>query len=381
MPGRREPTKSPTPIGEPMNLPDKNLEQLPDEITLEELRETANRHSPESKESYLSSLHRALEALRGTEGIAELEPTPRPTIIIPDLHGRKDFILHLLETKVLMPPEMKEEKTVYDLLKEGWVNIVFLGDGMHLETPDIMGTYDDETVQEWDVVASLNTMKMIMELVASFKGRAVYLRGNHDFSADPLTLFKKSGNHCVQQGEIFSRNVRKIFGEDFSKEYINWEKALPLLVKGKNFVASHAAPGRILTEQEIRNRTESAFYNLTWVDNVHHDLSEGDETKDGDEGNEWFKMSKNRGTNERCLEGTRSNIGAEKHAWWFIGHRQTDPYELVRKQFGGRLVQINSPFAEACILVNAQNTSYVPLNMKDLNIYLPSSLSAAGVDL
>ncbi|PIN69804.1 hypothetical protein COV93_03950, partial [Candidatus Woesearchaeota archaeon CG11_big_fil_rev_8_21_14_0_20_43_8] len=260
-------------------------------------------------------------------GIITLKDQNFRTIIVPDLHARRNMLLQILKQT------NDEGKTNFELLKEGKVNIILLGDGMHAEgraeyrweqaAIDIVKN-DDYSKVNAEMVESLNMMKMIMDLKATFPDSFHYIRGNHD---ELEGGFRKYGSYYMGEAMMVLGWMEEKFGDDFIQDYKRFEGSLPLMAIGNNFVASHAGP---MTESAqsaltyptdwisgIKEKDPAVIHGLTWTDNSEID--------------------------DDLVEMTLDKFDAE---YWVIGHRPVNQdnggiynnYKLI-----GSLVQINDP--------------------------------------
>ena len=94
-----------------------------------------------------------------------------PTIVIPDLHGRMDFILRVLN---YTPGEVP----VFQLLQRGQVQVVCVGDGFHGEAraaerwkrafKEFVGHYRKHRAMDEEMRESLGLMEMVMRLKVAF---------------------------------------------------------------------------------------------------------------------------------------------------------------------------------------------------------------------
>ena len=55
--------------------------------------------------------------------------------------------------------------------------------------------------------------------------------------------------------------------ESLVDKYSEFEKTLPLLAIGENFLISHAEPLRVFNPDEVRNYDSDAIHGLTWTAN------------------------------------------------------------------------------------------------------------------
>ncbi len=332
----------------------------------------AHNTSLETKEEYTQSLEKAIEALGRHKGIATLEREDVPTIVISDIHARRDFLVNVLKYQI-------DGESVHAKLKRGEINIVCVGDGMHSESGknwevnllkyDIDGFLAETTdrnvfdrVVEYkqaleavagkplkqmtfveikqagnqapavavfqkilpilqaefmkrEMVKSLGAMKMVMDLKSAYPDSFHYTRGNHDDIAEKIKKYHKFANESQQVKEW----VTTTYGDDFLQKYAQFEEALPVMVRSKTgqIVVTHTVPDKALTQAEVEGRSRDTNISLTWTDN----------TKDG--------------SSQEAVDGTLANVNAG-NARWFIGHRDVpDEMGLAREQFG-RVVQINN---------------------------------------
>lgn len=309
------------------NIPPLNLD-------LESLKLFSEKQELETRKSYEVSLDRAIEALKGTEGIVELKNQDVPTIIISDLHARRDFLMNVLSQKD------QNGQTVLDLLKDGKVNIVCLGDGMHSEVGknwyfDVNWEQEQEgkppkhsiadadqykKVMEAEMIRSLGMMKMVMDLKAASPDYFHYVRGNHDDIKETIFGFMKYVPEDIGgESGLVRRWTTENYGQDFLDKWAKFESMLPLVVQGKGFVASHTIPEEQLTRSRINDREKDAARQLLWTDNT--DISDKDPAK------------------QHIFRENLKNFGAVDSKW-VIGHRRVP--NKYRQQFGGQLIQINS---------------------------------------
>lgn len=341
---------------------------------IKSIEEFCDKSDMEPQASYEESLSKAIEALAETEGVVELANESVATIIISDIHARKEFLKNILSLE-----DKKAQKMVLDLLREGRINIVCVGDGMHTEdlgqwdsrmmayhlneilgdigdsefkiglqeykrllevvggkpyeqmtNSEISSAKNDEAAKtKWstlnqmaedyllvkDIAKSLDTMKLIMELKARYPDNFHYIRGNHDDMGTRIKNYEK----YAREGERIKQWIINNFGQAFLDKYLEFEDSLPLLVKGSDFVISHTVPEDLLDFDEINQRGKKAQLALTWTDN---------------------KISADKV--EANIEGNLGNLGLSAEATWIIGHRPVEAGTNYRSQADGHLVQINS---------------------------------------
>lgn len=350
--------------------------------SLGDLEEFSRRDRLESKEAYEKSLDEVMKVLEGQSGIAEVKDLP--TLIIPDLHARRDFLYMAMASKV--KEGQYSGQTMFDLLKQGKINVVCLGDGMHSEVEEnwsvskakgghdliirllaaqksakgkIQGenpqlspaeinqlVEDDSTVKgiqkelaaisddlvTKEMVRSFGLMKMIMDLKISHPENFHYIRGNHDDIAERIRHYYKYASESDQ----VKTWVEKHYGEEFLNKWAEFEASLPLVVRGKSFIASHTVPNKPITEDEIRLRNKETTDSLTWTDNT-----------------KWE-------TNEATIKTVLGNLGVPNEIKWIIGHRWVHEHEgKYREQFGN-VIQINNPNEYVIAFVPPSSEPFVP---------------------
>ena len=248
------------------------------------------------------------------------------TIIVPDLHARVDFLPNLLDFKLNINDK---QITVYNALEQGLVRIICLGDGLHSERRGKqrwLQAYDDyyylendksEALEE-EMAEGLITMAMVMECKCAFPYYFHFLKGNHenitntsDHGNMPFSKFAYEGQMCYQ----FMKNY---FGLQILASYSRFEKLLPVFVRGKNYLASHAEPAKEFSQKEIIDATikTEVIYGLTWT--------------------------KNNEAHEETVGKMISTFLEDESSFYFGGHRP-----VVNKKYNlranGKFIQIHNP--------------------------------------
>lgn len=182
-------------------------------LTLDSLKALATRTELETKASYLESIEKATAAMARTGGIVDL-PKGVPTLVLSDIHGRRDFITTALEREI-------DGTSVFDLLQQGKVNLVCLGDGMHSEDRGVerwqqaqnahfQGNLASSPAMGEEMLENLGTMKMVMDLKSEFPKNFHFIRGNHDDSRGGFYKFCRTAEPAVVAAWI-----KEHFGEEF----------------------------------------------------------------------------------------------------------------------------------------------------------------------
>jgi len=150
-------------------------------ISLADLQRQSQTSHLETVATYLRSVRAAKAIFLKQGGIVEPNPA-LPTVILPDLHAQRDYLLQVLEMRV-------NGDTVYDQLARGRINLLCLGDGMHSEQRNLKRWLQAEQdyssgfpspALEAELVESLGLLKMVMDLKVSFPSQFFFVRGNHE---------------------------------------------------------------------------------------------------------------------------------------------------------------------------------------------------------
>lgn len=247
-----------------------------------------------------------------TRGYINNKHSNKPTVIVPDIHARLDFVDKIFE---------KYPRDIWD--------IVFLGDIIHSENRhrwiDIEWEYKannfkffGESMYE-EIYASLSCVATIVTEQEKTPESVFVVRGNHD---DLKGSFVGTYGKYTRLGEssLFANGLKDHNPGQFA-DYARYEKTIPYLYLGRNFMCSHTVPANQFYLDDVKLDEYTTHLNFTWTDNV----------------SQQGKWTKNFSQNiHKLFEG-------DPLKYWFIGHRPCDHNKLVRKQMGGKLIQINHP--------------------------------------
>lgn len=263
-------------------------------------------------------------APHGKPGGLILLNTDIPTIIIPDLHGRRTF---LMETLFYTGSSGISH---LNLMLEGKLNIVCVGDGMHSEQRGqkrwlkALGEYKLKSKQtpalDEEMIESYSLMQMVMQLKISAPNHFHFLKGNHE----NVLSEEGNGNHPFAKFALESPMTREwtgsVFGKKFIQQYARFEKLLPILAVGKNFLVSHAEPKQYYPARQIvdYNHHPDVIEGLTWTEN---DMAET-------------------GSVEKMLAQFFPEYDISR-LYYFGGHRQVNGKYSARAN--GRYIQVNHP--------------------------------------
>ncbi|PIZ85115.1 MAG: hypothetical protein COX96_00280, partial [Candidatus Omnitrophica bacterium CG_4_10_14_0_2_um_filter_44_9] len=192
-----------------------------------------------------------------------------PTLIIPDLHGRRLQLMNLLT------PYLSD-------LQQGKLQVVFLGDYKDSEDQQKWQAIDKEylttrfapslrtPMMDMEMADNLGTAGIVMSMQNNLPGSVAALKGNHDNILNTSEFGNRPINKYIMspgEGALEAEWTTNRFGRDFAQQYVAWENRLPLLTTGPNFVASHSNPLRPYTLEQISLRSNDVVSGLTWASN------------------------------------------------------------------------------------------------------------------
>lgn len=291
-----------------------------------------------TKEALLSRVGGAVSALEHVRGGVRdfTRQSALPLIVVPDLHGRRDFLLSILYSSI---PELYRctsrftipDEPVLKLLVEGLVRVVFVGDLFHAESRAkerwqkayqefLQGNVTGSAMTE-EMVENLGLLQMISLLQLPFSDSIVFLKGNHENILNHTGGGDFSFCKFAEEGKQVYAFMQTVYGEAVLQEIWQWEQLLPLCAVFENCVISHAEPVRAFTRDEIEAMQSDVVAGLTWTRN-----DEADED-----------------SVEKTLTALLGKERAE-NAVWLAGHRPVAERYAVRQQ--GRFIQIHNPWNE-----------------------------------
>ncbi len=268
-----------------------------------------------------------------------------PTIIVPDLHARWQFLQRVLD----YVPDHREYwpqcpgldgLSVLDLLDRGLVSLVCVGDGLHSElhrnrwleaqsdygAGRILGTALVEEMAE-----GLGLMAMVMECKAAFPARFHFLKGNHENIMNRWAGGDRPFRKFAREGEMALRFVEELYGGELLRLYARFESLLPLCVAAPRCLISHSEPRRAFSKRQVVDALEDgdgeAVYGLTWTGNG--------ESQDGAVAAMLQEFL------PQWWNGGGPDDGGALPCLYFGGHRTIG--ESYRLRQDGRYVQIHNP--------------------------------------
>lgn len=272
-----------------------------------------------------------------------------PTMIVPDLHGRGDFLQKILEFKLNLCeyfPPLAESKSlsVLELLEAGAINLVCVGDGLHselhrerwllaleeYEAGNLLGEALTEEMTE-----GLALMTLVMRCKLAFPRHFHFLKGNHENIMNRWGKGDRPFKKFAREGDMSRDFIQQYYGDDILYLYSHFEQLLPLLVQAPYCLVSHSEPARHFSRQEVINAlTDSAgevVYGLTWTRN--------DESQEGAVASMLQEFLP-----QWCEEGSEACTSL-----YFGGHRTiSETYQLRQN---GLFVQFHNPRRHQVVLV------------------------------
>ena len=263
-----------------------------------------------------------------------------PTIIVPDIHARLDFFLNIMFFKY------QNDLTVLDLLALDKLQIVCVGDGFHAEAraydrwqrafEEYNTEFEKHKNMDEEMRESLGVMEMVMTVKINFADNFHFLKGNHE----NISNERGEGNYPFRkfayEGPMVLAYVEKFYSEEFLLKYYIFEKSLPLLAVGKNFIVSHSEPFTLYKKDELIEYRDNPelIKGLTWTDN-------------------------NQADKNSVLQMINYYIESDQidNSYYFGGHRPVP--ELYNPRASGKYIQIHNP--NKFIIVNIKSN-------KDINL-------------
>lgn len=324
------------------------------------------RNSIPDKYLYMELLEKIIETLKNENSLIreyDLNNEPGglvylkkdiPTIIVPDIHARIDFFLNILFY------ELDNNSTIMEELINERLQIVCVGDGFHSEAraikrwekalEEFMTDFEKHSNMDEEMRESLGVMEMIMEAKIASPDNFHFLKGNHE------NILNENGNgnypfrKFALEGHMVLRYVEKFFGADFLEKYSIFEKNLPLLAVGKNFLVSHSEPADFYSKEEVVNfrNNPHVIEGLTWTDN-------------------------NVAKKGSVLEMLSSYLNLENinDTFYFGGHRPVN--SLYNLRADGKFVQLHNPHKFIIAYLNpyeqidlSKNIIEIPDNTKNI---------------
>ncbi|MCR5762094.1 MAG: metallophosphoesterase [Treponema sp.] len=272
-------------------------------------------------------------------GLLDFSSASLPVIIVPDLHGRPDFMIQLLQCTF-------EGESLLSALAHEKLYVVCVGDGVHTESPIESRDRWIRSYREWTENGNINsepmqqemkdcfsTMMAVMELKNAFPEHFHFLKGNHE----NILNKEGGGDHPFRkyalEGSMVKEFVDTLYGDAVLHLINCFETNLPIVALFHDFGISHAEPFRPYERDEIVNyhNNDDLILDFTWTAN---DQAEEDSC-----------------ARQFCILSGKEDDGM---SIWFGGHRPVNGSYNLRQN--GRYVQIHNPMEmNVAIVASAEN--------------------------
>ena len=268
-----------------------------------------------------------------------------PTVIVPDLHSRYDFLVRILNYKL-------SGFTILEMLEKGLVNLLFVGDGLHSERAGferwqlayddfLNGIFNGKSMTE-EMSLGLNLMFLVMKLKIAFPKNVHFLKGNHE----NILNSEDNGNFpfrkFVDEGVMTLEFMKSTYPKKLIKAYACFENHLPIFAIGSDFLVSHAEPVHYFSKDEILNcyRNPSAITGFIWTGNGE-------------------------ALNEPAIKLLSEYFPDNPSSLYFAGHRSVKDRFALRED--GRFVQIHNPDKKQIFVINPDDAKNFEEGIIDLD--------------
>lgn len=258
----------------------------------------------------------------------------KPVVVVPDIHARGYFFMHLLDWKINIDGN---EISLLEACEKKLVFLVCVGDLFHSEMrcyqrwKKAYAQFKDGVLESKEMICemieNLSLLQMVLTLKLSCPGSFHCLKGNHENVLNE----EGRGNHpfykMAAEGEMFFRFMADTYDDALLYLFSCFEHALPLCAVFPNLVVSHAEPAFPVTKTKIINYRmwPEIVLALTWTRNG--------EAQPG-------SVSKS----------IRNLVGKNcRNVVWLAGHRPVSGKFQIRQR--GKFVQIHNPDAENVAVV------------------------------
>ncbi len=261
------------------------------------------------------------------------------TIIVSDLHARADFIKKLLEFKI-------SKVTVLELLFQQKIQIVCVGDAFHSEGrakkrwllahEEFKGGYQKHRHMDKEIVENLNLIELVFLLKIKFPEHFHFLKGNHENIQNENNEGNYTFGKFANEGYMVKTYLEQFLTADFINGIYSFEKNLPVLAVGNNFLISHGEPRQFHSIEDVINYYSSpkVIYDLTWTNDGDAELSSVDE------------MLKH-----YIPDNYLTSL-------YFAGHRPVK--ELYKLRANGKFVQFHNPIKKTIVIIKPE----LPINLE-----------------
>jgi hypothetical protein len=310
--------------------------------SLKALSAFASRDSLETPETYMAALDAAINIFPKNSSLLYLQDLP--TVIVPDLHARREMLIAILGTHFI--EGSFSGRSIFELLQQGLINVVCVGDIVHSEKRsnwviNLDGEWTPELLDQ-EMTRSLGMGAIVMYLKTQYPQHFHCLRGNHDDITMELGPYRKFvGLKYDDQDEVVEIDGKAVFTADkgesgivkewvltregwglaFLDAWARFEQALPLFAQGSYYVVTHTLPLISLSAAALQA-----------PDRPHEIVKE---------------LTSSRGINRVAIEETLSNLNARENVQhWFYGHTPVSEKKndgKYEEDLEGLLIRLNNP--------------------------------------
>ena len=247
----------------------RDLDELPEEKEIIKIASDAVKALEKEGNDYRPS---GSDGMPG--GLLDFSSLEQDVILVPDLHARPDFILKLLDSKIVGPD-------VLTALEEKRCTVLCVGDCFHTETTGFCADRWRNAYYSWEEGKAdcpemrgemhdcFATILPLMILKKTFPENFHFLKGNHENilneTGNGNYAFRKYSN----EGQMVYDFIDEVYSEKLIHVLDSYEKLLPIVALFRNFAVSHAEPRVPYGRKEIIDykNSDSVILNFTWTDN------------------------------------------------------------------------------------------------------------------
>ena len=270
-----------------------------------------------------------------------------PSIIVPDIHARPEFIKNILNYSLPDGFCKNNEGTfvkcsVKEALEQKLINVICVGDAIHTELTSerwnyISAEFDNGIktgpVMKAEMREGLSIICALMCLKLNYPENFHFIKGNHENILNENDGGDYAFCKYADEGFMVKEFISEYYGEDVLYLISCWEKALPLVVAGHNFVVSHGEPLSAYTRQQL---VDARFYG-----NVVNGLI-------------WTKNGDVKENTSHVIMKELLSLEESEKSFYFAGHRPVSGNYALRQE--GRFIQIHNPRKQNIALVSAEGT-------------------------
>lgn len=205
-----------------------------------------------------------------------------PVIIVPDIHARAYFLMHILDFKLpsdFVASENGKQLSVFEALLLQKIRVVCVGDLLHSELRGrsrwlkALEEFESHNFTGQEITSEmkegLSLLSIIMELKLAFPENFHVLKGNHENIMNDYGEGNFPFRKFADEGEMVRSFMQEYYGDDVLMVISCFEKSLPLIAAFPECVVSHSEPAEFFSRQQLINgiTDEKVVSGLTWTPN------------------------------------------------------------------------------------------------------------------